>query len=169
VIGWTGSHTSEQYLEVVRPALERVRRRHDFLLVVVGGGAFSSPGLDIVHRPWRSSTEVADLSDFDIGIMPLPDSEWERGKCGLKALQYMALGVPTVVSPVGVNKEIVEHGRNGLLAASDDEWEKAIELLLTDVDSRRRLGAEGRATVESTYSAAVHAPHVADIFREAVA
>jgi glycosyltransferase involved in cell wall biosynthesis len=110
---------------------------------------------------------VQDLSDLDIGIMPLPDSEWERGKCGLKALQYMALGIPTVASPVGVNREIIRHGQNGFLASSETEWRSALERLLDDAALRERMGAAGRTTVESGYSAAVQAPRVASILHAA--
>jgi glycosyltransferase involved in cell wall biosynthesis len=165
VIGWTGSYSTEQYLALVRPALERLRARYDFKMVVVGGGGFTVPGVEVEHRPWRSASEVADLSDFDVGIMPLPDAEWERGKCGLKALQYMALGVPVVVSPVGCNTQIVEHGRNGFLAASDTQWEELLGRLLEDAALRRRLGDAGRRTVEGSYSAAIQAPRVAAIFK----
>jgi glycosyltransferase involved in cell wall biosynthesis len=167
VIGWTGSFSSEQYLRIVGPALQRLRKRRDFRVVVVGGGEFRAPGVDVTHRPWRSATEVEDLLDFDIGLMPLPDSEWERGKCGLKALQYMALAIPPVVSPVGVNSEIVRDGENGFLARSDDEWEHRLDCLLGSPDLRARMGTAGRATVEERYSAVVQAPRVAAILREA--
>lgn len=169
VIGWTGSFSTEQYLDVVKPALVRLRQRHAFKLVVVGGGAFQAPGVEVEHRPWRSATEVADLADFDIGLMPLPDAEWERGKCGLKALQYMALGVPPVVSPVGVNAEIVRDGRDGLLARGAGEWEVALEGLLVDPDRREELGRSGRQRVEASFSAAVHGPRVAHVFKQATA
>lgn len=168
VIGWTGSYSTVQYLGLVRPALERLRRKKEFRVVVVGGEGFRASGVEVEHRAWRSATEPEDLGDFDIGIMPLPDSAWERGKCGLKALQYMALGMPAVVSPVGVNQEIVEHGKNGLVAGSDEEWERALDKLLGDVPLRRALGAVGRATVVARYSAAVHAPRVAEVFRSAL-
>lgn len=167
VVGWTGSYSSEQYLETVRPALERLRRRVAFRMVVVGGGSFRADGLEVEHRPWRSATETADLADIDVGIMPLPDAPWESGKCGLKALQYMALGLPVVASPVGVNAHIVKHGLNGFLATSDAEWESSLEGLLADSALRSRVGLEGRSTVERSYSAAVIAPRVAEIFRSA--
>jgi hypothetical protein len=167
VIGWTGSFSTEKYLDLVRPALERLRRRRPFRMVVVGGGAFRAEGVEVEHRPWRAQTETSDLGDLDIGLMPLPDAEWERGKCGLKALQYMALGLPVVVSPVGVNAEIVRDGESGVLARTEREWEEALERLLADADLRRRMGREGRATVERAYSAAVVAPRVAEIFRRA--
>jgi len=168
VVGWTGSYSTGQYLEPLRPVLERLRRRHEFRVVVVGASGFEVDGVEVEHRPWRSDTEVEDLSDLDVGLMPLADTEWERGKCGLKALQYMALGIPAVVSPVGVNTEIVSHGENGLLASSGEEWERCLDRLLADAELRRRLGEAGRATVEASYSARVHAPRVARIFREAL-
>ena len=168
VIGWTGSFSTVGYLELIKPVLAHLRRHHDFRVVVIGGTGFHSAGLDVEHRPWNSATEVKDLSDFDIGIMPLPDGEWERGKCGFKALQYMALGLPTVASPVGVNREIIRHDDNGLLATSETEWEHALHRLLTEPALRARLGKAGRATVEKSYSTAVHAPRVASIFRSAL-
>lgn len=164
-IGWTGSYSSEQYLDIVRPALQSLARRHAFRLVVVGGGRFAADAVAVEHRPWRAGTEVADLSDIDIGVMPLEDTEWERGKCGLKALQYMALGIPAVVSPVGVNREIIQHGSNGLIAESPEAWERCLEDLITNSSLRRRLGLAGRDSVEERYSARVHAPQVASRFR----
>lgn len=169
VIGWTGSYSTEQYLALVRPALSRLARRRSFRVVVVGGGRFAADGVAVEHRPWRAASETSDLAGFDVGLMPLPDAEWERGKCGLKALQYMALGVPTIVSPVGVNAEIVSHGENGLVARTDGEWEEALDRLLADAALRARLGSAGRATVERSYSAAVHAPRVAAALRAALA
>lgn len=167
VIGWTGSYSTVQYLRLVKPALERLRKRRDFRVVVVGGEGFAAEGVEVEHRPWRSKTEVEDLSDFAIGIMPLPSGEWERGKCGLKALQYMALGIPAVASPVGVNAEIITNGGNGLLATSEQEWEEALLRLLCDPALRASLGAAGRATVEASYASAVHAPRVARILHGA--
>jgi len=167
VVGWTGSYSTAQYLGLVRGALQHLRRRRAFRMVVVGAESFRAEGVEVEHRPWRSATEVEDLSDFDVGIMPLPDATWERGKCGLKALQYMALGIPTVVSPIGVNAEIVVPGRNGFLASSEAEWEEALDKLLGDEPLREALGHGGRSTVEQGYSAAVHGPRVARLFQEA--
>jgi glycosyltransferase involved in cell wall biosynthesis len=168
VIGWTGSFSTLRYLQLIKPALERLRHVHDFRFVVIGGAGFHAEGVDVEHRPWRSATEVQDLWDFNIGVMPLPDTEWERGKCGFKALVYMALGIPAVVSPVGVNSEIVKHEANGLLASSPGEWETALGRLLGDAELRRRLGQAGRATVESRYATSIHAPRVAAVFEAAV-
>ena len=119
--------------------------------------------LDII--PWSEDTEVVQIQSMDIGVMPLTDTLWARGKCGYKLIQYMACGLPVVASPVGVNKEIVEHGMNGFLAETDEEWQKAIGTLLSDADLRRRMGAAGRKKVEENYSLQVWGPRVAQMLR----
>jgi glycosyltransferase involved in cell wall biosynthesis len=167
-IGWSGSHSTVQHLRMLDQALRRLASRRPFRLRVIGAPDYAVAGLDVTPLPWRVETEVADLSGIDIGIMPLPDDRWSRGKCGLKALQYMALGVPAVCSPVGVNRDIIIHEENGLLAASDDEWVNALDRLLESETLRLRLGAAGRATVEARYSAAVQIPVVRRVFEEAV-
>jgi glycosyltransferase involved in cell wall biosynthesis len=149
----------------MRETLVRLRERIDFELHVIGG-ELSIPGVDVRSRPWRAETEVEDLRELDVGIMPLPDDPWTRGKCGLKALQYMALGIPAVVSPVGVNTDIVRHGMNGYLATSPDEWIEGMRRLLADGALRERLGREARRTVEDRYSARGHAPRLARILHE---
>jgi glycosyltransferase involved in cell wall biosynthesis len=168
VLGWSGSVTTLPYLAAMRDTLLRLRQRLDFELRVIGG-ELEVPGLDVRCRPWRAETEVEDLQALDVGIMPLPDDPWTRGKCGLKALQYMALGIPAVVSPVGVNAEIVRDGENGFLASTPEEWVARAAMLLTNAELRRRLGSAARRTVEDRYSARVHAPRLAKILREAVA
>jgi glycosyltransferase involved in cell wall biosynthesis len=115
--------------------------------------------------PWRADTELEDLSKIDIGIMPLPDDKWSKGKCGLKALQFMALGIPTICSPVGVNTDIIQDNENGMLAGSEDEWIRKLSILLESSEIRERLGMAGRRSVEQKYSAASQAPRVYDIFK----
>jgi glycosyltransferase involved in cell wall biosynthesis len=119
--------------------------------------------LEIV--PWQEETEVLSIQSMDIGVMPLPDAPWTRGKCGYKLIQYMACGLPVVASPVGVNKEIVEHGVNGFLAESDEEWRTAVGALITDPQLRHRMGAAGRQKVESKYSLQEWGPRTADMIR----
>lgn len=164
IIGWSGSYSTVQHLETLRGALTRLRKRTRFKLRVIGTARFELEGVEVEATPWRSETEVEDLRSMDVGVMPLPDDPWSRGKCGLKALQYMALGIPTVCSPVGVNGEIISNGRNGFLAASEDEWVDRLAQLLGSVRLRETLGLAGRATVEEKYSAAVQAPRVSAVF-----
>jgi glycosyltransferase involved in cell wall biosynthesis len=121
---------------------------------VVSDGSVTLPGVPLVAKPWRPGEERADLCSFRVGIMPLPDDPWTRGKCGVKLLQYMAAGVPVVCSPVGANAEIVQDGVNGYLARGDDEWVSRIDELLADPARCRELGAAGRRTVEERYSTA---------------
>jgi glycosyltransferase involved in cell wall biosynthesis len=168
VIGWTGSHSSLRYLEGMRGVLRELARRREFKLLVIGVEGFEVPGVAVECRSWCAQTEAQDLHAMDIGIMPLTDDRWSRGKCAMKAIQYMAAGIPAVVSPVGANKALVTHDENGLLASSHEEWIEALERLLLDPDARRRLGDSGRETVQRSYSAEVQAPRVAALIRRAV-
>jgi glycosyltransferase involved in cell wall biosynthesis len=165
VIGWTGTHSTYQHLDRLQPALAELAADHDFVLRVIGPADYRMEGVDVENRRWNSESEVDDLRGIDIGVMPLPDDPWSRGKCGAKALQYMGLAIPAVCSPVGVNVEIVAHGVNGLLAAGDDEWVAGLAGLLDSEADRRRLGLAGRATVDERFSAQVHGPRMAAILR----
>jgi glycosyltransferase involved in cell wall biosynthesis len=168
VVGWSGSYSTAQHLATLKGVLRQLAERERFRLRVIGAPDFKIEGVEVEATAWRSETEVEDLRPFDIGIMPLPDDQWSRGKCGLKALQYMALGVPTVCSPVGVNTEIVRDGENGLLASTDDEWVEKLSGLLRSASERARLGRAGRETVEARYSAVVQAPRVYEVFASVV-
>jgi glycosyltransferase involved in cell wall biosynthesis len=168
VVGWTGSHSSVPYLDVVREALQALRRRRPFRLLIVGVEGFEIPGIEVECRPWSAASEVRDLWDMDVGLMPLPDEPWARGKCGMKAIQYMGVGIPAVVSPVGANREIVRDGTTGFHAATTGEWVEKLERLLADVDLRQRLGRAAREHVRALYSAEAHAPRVAEILGQAV-
>jgi glycosyltransferase involved in cell wall biosynthesis len=153
-IGWSGSITTIQHFDLMLPVFRRLRERYGDAVrfKVIGDGRYREEELGIQGRDWAAATEVRDLSDFDIGVMPLPDDEWARGKCGLKGLQYMALEIPTIMSPVGVNSDIIEDGRNGFLAADEDEWFTKITNLIESAELRRALGTEARRTVEERYS-----------------
>jgi len=164
VIGWSGSYSTVQHLDTLRSGLQRLAREVPFRLRVIGTPKYELDGVDVEALPWRSETEVADLQRMDIGIMPLPDDKWSKGKCGLKALQYMALGIPTICSPVGVNTDIIQDGENGFIAGGEDEWVDKLARLLRSPELRRRLGLAGRSTVEARYSARVQAPRVYRIF-----
>ena len=138
----------------------------DFELRIVGG-ALEVPGVRVTCLPWRAESEVEDLAAIDVGLMPLPDDDWSRGKCAMKALQYMALAIPPVVSPVGANATVVQHGVNGLHASTEDEWVDRLASLLGDASRRASLGARARQTLEQSYSCRVHAPRMARVLREA--
>jgi glycosyltransferase involved in cell wall biosynthesis len=156
VIGWSGSVTTVKHFNLALPAL-RVLKEHYGERVrfeVVGDGNFVLPELGIVGKPWRKASELDDLRSFDIGIMPLPDEAWAQGKCGLKGLQYMALGIATVMSPVGVNRDIIRHGENGFLASTDVEWVDVLSRLIDNAELRQHLGDAGRQTVVERYSVA---------------
>lgn len=153
VIGWTGSHSTLKYLELIEPVLMEIEQKYSHVRFLVI--ANQRPNLRLARltfRPWQKATEVADLGKIDIGLMPLPDDEWSKGKCGFKALQYMALEIPCVASPVGVNTKIINHGMNGFLCAGAEEWKQVLSLLIEDADLRRRIGTEGRKRVVSEYS-----------------
>lgn len=168
-IGWIGSPVTARYLYQIAPVLEVVKRHHNNVrIVAVGAGKADMSGLPVEVWPWSEENEVASIQTFDIGIMPLPDSPWERGKCGYKLIQYMACGLPVVASPVGVNVEIVEHQINGFLARNHHEWEWALRSLIKDREMRRRMGAEGRKRVEDWYSLQVQALRLEALMREAL-
>lgn len=159
VIGWIGSPATVQYLQVLAKPLARVAARHAIELRVIGAPA-ALPGVAVTQVPWSEAGEVQAVTVCDIGIMPLPDSPWERGKCGYKLIQYMACGLPVVASPVGVNARIVAPGVNGFLATEPSQWEDALARLAGDAALRRRLGRAGRASVEAHYSLQVAAPRL---------
>ncbi len=169
VIGWSGSHSTVQHLDTLRETLQELAKQAKFRLRVIGTPHYEIEGVDVEAMVWRSETETEDLRLIDIGVMPLPDDHWSKGKCGLKALQYMALGVPTICSPVGVNSDIIGDGVNGFLAGTKEEWIAKLKRLLESAELRRQIGAEGRRTVEEKYSAKVQAPRVFQIFTSAIA
>jgi glycosyltransferase involved in cell wall biosynthesis len=153
-IGWSGSLTTIVHFDLAVPVLRRLKERYGerVYFKLIGYSGYRVDDLDLLGVRWDPASEVDDLSEFDIGIMPLPDDEWSKGKCGLKGLQYMALGIPSAMSPVGVNTTIIDDGVNGFLPASEDEWVARLSELIESADLRARLGAAGRATVVRDYS-----------------
>jgi glycosyltransferase involved in cell wall biosynthesis len=168
VIGWTGSYSTVQHLDLLRDVLRELGRLERFRLRVIGPSSYSLEGVDVEVVPWRSHTEAQDLAEADIGVMPLPDEPWSRGKCGCKALQYMGLGIPAVCSPVGVNTDLISDGDNGFLAHSAEEWITKLALLLRSPQLRRKVGLAGRKTVENGFSAASQVPRVHEVFRSTI-
>ena len=169
VVGWIGSHSTAKYLQSLLPILERVARGHRFQLYVVGNPTpLDSPGFEITQALWGLEREVEDFRRCDVGVYPLWNDDWSRGKCGFKAIQFMACGVPVVASAVGVNREIIQDGVNGFLAATEEEWVEKLGWLLSDPSLREKLGRTGRETIVERYSLAVHAPTMAAVFRSAL-
>ena len=166
-VGWSGSRHTSIYLDSVAPLLRELQRETGIRLRVIGDESFSIPGADVEAIPWREETELEDLRELDIGLMPMPDDEWARGKCGLKALQYMALGIPAVISPVGVNVEIARNGA-ALLASSLTEWHEAILGVIESAERWRELGARGRQRVEESYSVRSNLGRYKEVFAAAV-
>jgi glycosyltransferase involved in cell wall biosynthesis len=165
-IGWIGSPTTWKNVQTILPVLEDVCRAHEARFRAVGAGAASKgdgfEGLELV--PWSQSTEILEVQKFDVGIMPLVDAPFERGKSGYKLVQYMACGIPSVGSPIGVNRTILEDGC-GLLANSLDEWKQALEQLLSDGALRERMGKKARARAVEAYSLKAHAPRLIEFFK----
>lgn len=155
VIGWTGSRSTNPYLNAIFPILATLSGPFEVRIIsdTTDGLDFSQLG-SIPYRfvKWFAETEVVETAKFDIGLMPLPDDNSTRGKCGCKALQYMSLGIPAVCSPVGVNRDIVQPDRNGCLPQTDDEWKLTLNRLIANVEMRQMLGQAGRRTVEAKYS-----------------
>lgn len=168
VVGWTGSSTSQTYLELFAPILARIAARPEVELRIHSDREPDLPGIRFVWRRWDHATELDELAAFDIGLMPMPDTAWASGKCAMKALLYMALGIPALCSSVGMNAELIQDGQNGLLAATPDGWLHQIDRLIADADLRRQLGAAGRQTVERHYSARHCARQLGSVIRQAV-
>jgi len=162
VIGWIGSPKTAPYLHSVKRLLAQMS---GISCVAIGAREDQVAGGPFVARPWSEATEVELLRGLDIGIMPLPDEPWTRGKCGYKLIQYMACGVPVVASPVGVNTEIVRHGESGFLASTEGQWVEALARLVAQPDLRRRMGSAGRKMVETKFSLQVLAPRLERLLR----
>jgi len=169
VIGWTGSYTNLRYLRPIEPALANVlKARPNAKLRIICDRAPDLPALpqaQIEYRPWVAENEVPDCQQFDIGIMPLDDGDWERGKCAFKLLQYMACGKPVVASPVGVNAQILTGERVGLSATSVAQWEQALVALIDTPDNHDLYGTAGRALVEQDYATPLIAKRLSDYLR----
>jgi glycosyltransferase involved in cell wall biosynthesis len=170
-IGWIGAPANVVYLEPLRPVFAELSRRHDVRLLLRGPDAFACPGTRVELRGWRTyasrSEEADDLRDIDVGIMPLPEQAFAAGKCALKAIQYMASGIPVVASPVGANREVVVDGETGYLASTPEAWLARLSELLSDPELRATLGRAGRARAEQRYSIRSAVPRLAAALRSA--
>ena len=164
-IGWIGSPATAKFLHLIAPALHAVAAKRDVRIVTVGANADQVHSLPIKTHEWTEATEVAEIQQFDIGIMPLPDEPFERGKCGYKLIQCMACGKAVVASPVGVNSMIVRDGIDGFLASTNPEWVVALTKLIDAVELRNQMGLSGRSRVEQGYSLQKAAPRFAELLK----
>ena len=168
VIGWIGAQSTLPYLLEIAPVLDALtEERSDLVLRIIGPDPTPFrpriPRVRIEHVPWTLAGEAAAVSGIDVGILPLPDDLWTRGKCAFKALQYMAAGLPVVASPIGMNTQVVTPGETGFLPRGFEEWKEALTSLLDDRELRRETGAAGRRRVEERYATAVVASRVARV------
>jgi glycosyltransferase involved in cell wall biosynthesis len=152
-LGWTGSTSTLKYLEILEPVLNRIQAKYPSVKMIVI--ADKKPNLNIPNLefvPWAKETEIRDLKRIRIGVMPLPNDEWANGKCGFKAIQYMSLQIPPVISPVGMNCQLVDDGKDGFLAADENEWFTCLEKLINDPSLRRSMGELARQKIITHYS-----------------
>jgi len=148
--------------------LGSLKRRHDFAFKIVGSSIpFRVDGVEVIQEPWTLDKDISYFQELDIGVYPLPEEPWVLGKTGFKTVQYMAVGVPCVVSDIGRNREIIRDGINGFLAKSEDEWVEKLGQLISDPCLRARLGQSGRVTVEENYSVGVYVDRLVSVLREA--
>jgi glycosyltransferase involved in cell wall biosynthesis len=171
VIGWIGSASTLMYLESLRPVFEELGKKYGASVALkVVCDAFPGPmGLEVIEKRWSLSDELEDLRSFDIGIMPMPDDMWTRGKCGFKLLEYMAVAVPAVASPVGVSNHMILDGENGFLAEDHQEWVSTLGLLIEDVGYRRGVGLLGRESLHGRYTVADWAARYVQVLDEIAA
>ena len=167
-VGWTGSSTSQYHLELFEPVLAELLKERDVEIRVISNREPAFETIPYEWRSWSPEKEVAEVAQIDIGIMPTPDDDWARGKCALKALQYMALGIPAVCSDVGANRDVVKHGENGFLAKTNEDWLESLKKLVDDETLRKQLGNEARRTVVENYSMEKCAENFARVVFDAV-
>ncbi len=166
-IGWIGDHGSIHYLEKMIPVWDEIARRFpgQVELKIICDTFFECEVMPVKKVQWAEDTEVDELRDMDLGVMPLIDDPWSWGKCGLKILQYFGVGIPAVCTPVGVNRDVVRDGENGYWAMGEAQWVAKIALMVEDAAKRKRMGLAGRATLDAGYTREVSAPKIYDILR----
>jgi len=168
-IGWLGSASTLPYLERLKPVFEELGGRYNNVeLKIICDTFFDCNSIPVVKKRWSAKDEIDDLKSLDIGLMPLQDDLWSRGKCGLKILQYYGVGVPVVCTPVGVNGDVVRDGVNGYWARSDKEWIKKLSLLIEDAGLRQRMGMQGREFVSRSFSLEHCAPMIYEVLKDVI-
>lgn len=167
-IGWIGSPSTTKYLHIIEDALIEVSRDKDIRVSLIGANNIKISGVSINHINWDENTEVEEISKFDVGIMPLPDNPWERGKCGFKLIQYLSCNIPVIGSSVGVNREIIINGVNGFQANSKEEWIKYFRILKDKKELKIKMGENGRRFVEEKYSLQKNSDKIVSYFGELI-
>lgn len=168
-VGWTGSATTAPNLALIAQPLRRLSQREDVELVMIGGGDFCIPGLPITRVPWHAQTEVDDLRRVDVGLLPVPATEWNKRKFFMKLIQYMSLGIPAVCTPIGANLEVVDDGVNGFLASSDAAWDSALARLVDSAELRAQAGHAAAVCAHASYTVQARADDIIDAFASAAA
>jgi glycosyltransferase involved in cell wall biosynthesis len=151
-VGWTGSQSTLFYLDMLLPIIQELQEEISFTFLVIANKDPNLPLKDYKFIPWSEQTEVEDLLQMDVGVMPLEPDAWSEGKCGFKLIQYLSLGIPAVASPVGVNRIIIDDNINGYCAVTKEEWKKYLQLLIKDAPLRKQLGSKGREKIVQQYS-----------------
>jgi glycosyltransferase involved in cell wall biosynthesis len=167
-VGWSGSPTTVGNLAVIAEPLRAVARRADARVEVIGATDSPLGDIPMTVRPWRADTEVADLRRLDIGLLPVPLSEWNKRKFYMKLVQYMALGIPAVCTPLGSNPDVVEHGKTGFLADTPADWQRYIELLVEDGELRARMSEHAAQVGQAKYTLQANAEKIIAAFRSAL-
>ena len=166
-IGWTGTQTTVKHFMLLTEVFKRLKKKygHRIFFKLISDSTEAIPELNLSSTKWKLESEIEQLSEIDIGVMPLPDDEWSKGKCGFKGLQYMSLSIPTVMSPVGVNTEIISDGVNGFIAQSESEWFEKLSLLIDDETLRKQLGKKGFETIVERYSVSANSDKYVNFFQ----
>lgn len=168
VVGWIGSHSTAGYLLELKDVFQQLKKDNsDLVIRLIGAEKYEKllPGTEC--RAWTLGDEIEELGSFDIGLMPMPDNPWTKGKCAFKLLLYMSMGIPSVCSPVGMNEKVIRDGENGFFASTSEEWLKKIQVLVSDRDYRRKIGAAGRRSVQEKYDLKLWAPVFIGVLKEA--
>jgi glycosyltransferase involved in cell wall biosynthesis len=167
-IGWTGTYTNFYNLLKINPVITKLKKKYNFIYFIIADKDPKFPGIDYVYKKWNLQSEIADLLQIHIGLMPLENSDIELGKCAFKAIQYMSLGIPAVVSPVGANLDVVQDEINGFWADSADDWSVILEKLLVNTSLRRQIGMAARSRVENYYSVKATSRLFFDLFKQEI-
>lgn len=167
VIGWSGSHSTVRHLLTIENVLKKIQNKYPNVIIrAMGGTGIKVEGLVIESLAWREDIEISTLQTYDIGIYPLPDEEWVYGKSGLKAIQYMALGIPTVATAIGTNFRVIEDGISGFLVTSEEEWIQRLSQLIENPDLRRQIGKKAREKIVNEFSIAANNYKYLSVFRQ---